>query len=82
MTEITLVGIITSATLATNMMNADNQVTKINTQQEQVKCVQQSVDNLNSNLDSRGHSLYEYARSMNSQQPLEQKCKIEEQIDK
>lgn len=79
MTEITLVGIITSATLATSMMNADNQVTKINAQQEQVKCMQQSVDSLNKNLDTNGHSLYEYARNYNAQQSIEQKCNLDEQ---
>ena len=86
MTEITLVGIITSATLATSMMNASNQVDKINEQQAQVKCLQQSVDNLNNNINQPGTSfnLYNYAREiqrsaeLNQEQSIEQKCKINE----
>lgn len=78
MTEMTLVSIMTSAALATTMMNASNQVDKIHAQQEQVKCIQQSFDGLNS-INSSDNSMYEYARSLSTEQSIEKKCNLDEQ---
>lgn len=78
MTEMTLVSIMTSAALATTMMNASNQVDKINAQQEQVKCIQRSFESLNS-INPNDNSMYEYVRNLNTEQSIEKKCNLDEQ---
>jgi hypothetical protein len=80
MTEITLVGIISSAAMASTMIRAGDQIDKINAQQAQVKCVQQSTDNLNKNLSATGNGLYEYAREFNQKESIAQKCNIEQTV--
>lgn len=69
-TEMTLVSIITSATLATTMMNTNNQFDKVHSQQEQARCMQKTFDSLTV-INPNDNSMYEYARSLNTEQSPE-----------
>lgn len=70
--EISLVTIISSAAIASGFSAADKQTSKIKTQQEQTRCLQQSFDNIASQ-----NNLFELARQQDSLQNFEEKCKLQ-----
>lgn len=70
MVEITLVTIMSSAAVASSFAVAENQRTKINAQQEQLKCLQQSFSSLGGQ-----NSVYELARQEASIKNFQEKCK-------
>jgi hypothetical protein len=72
MVEITLVTLISAGTVAGGLSVAEKQAASINAQQEQVRCLQQSFDDLGDQKN-----LFELARQQGSIQNFEEKCKLQ-----
>jgi len=72
MVEITLVTLISAGTVASGFAVAEKQTTKINAQQEQVRCLQESFDDLGNQ-----NNLFELARQQDSIRNFEEKCKLQ-----
>lgn len=84
MTEITLVGIITSVTLSATMMNADKQINKITERQAQQECLNRMVSDIYRNIDSyQNNKMYGIDKVENEQQDVQQQfdkdCKLIQQ---
>lgn len=70
--QITLAAIATSVAVAGGLSFAEKQAASINAQQEQVRCLQESLDDLG-NLNS----VHDLARQENSLQSYGFKCKLQ-----